>query len=65
MEEIFNFDEITDRRGTSSLKWNVGKNELPLWVADMDFKTAPAVQEALEKRVSHGIFGYSVPIGRA
>jgi len=60
MEEKFNFDEITDRRGTSSLKWDVGENELPLWVADMDFKTAPAVQEALEKRVSHGIFGYSV-----
>lgn len=54
------FDRITDRRGTSSLKWDVGENELPLWVADMDFRTAPAVQEALEKRVSHGIFGYSV-----
>ena len=54
------FDRITDRRGTSSLKWDVGVNELPLWVADMDFRTAPAVQEALEKRVSHGIFGYSV-----
>lgn len=54
------FDRITDRRGTSSLKWDVGVNELPLWVADMDFRTAPAVQEALEKRVAHGIFGYSV-----
>ncbi len=54
------FDRITDRRRTSSLKWDVGVNELPLWVADMDFRTAPAVQEALEKRVAHGIFGYSV-----
>lgn len=54
------FDRITDRRGTSSLKWDVGVNELPLWVADMDFRTAPAVQEALEKRVAHGIFGYCV-----
>lgn len=56
----FDFDKITDRRGTSSLKWDVGGNELPLWVADMDFPTAPAVRKALEKRVAHGIFGYSV-----
>ncbi len=56
----FNFDEITERRGTNSLKWDVKKGELPLWVADMDFKVAPAIQKALEKRVSHGIFGYSV-----
>lgn len=56
----FNFDKITDRRGSGSLKWDVGENELPLWVADMDFPTAPAVRNALEKRVAHGIFGYSV-----
>lgn len=56
----FNFDKITDRRGTNSLKWDVGENELPLWVADMDFPTAPAILKALEKRVAHGIFGYSV-----
>ncbi len=56
----FDFDKITDRRGTSSLKWDVGENELPLWVADMDFPTAPDVRKALEKRVAHGIFGYSV-----
>lgn len=56
----FNFDQITNRRGTNSLKWNVDKNELPLWVADMDFKTAPSIQKALEKRVKHGIYGYSV-----
>lgn len=56
----FDFDKITDRRGTASLKWDVGENELPLWVADMDFPTAPAIREALEKRVAYGIFGYSV-----
>lgn len=56
----FNFDKITDRRGSGSLKWDVGENELPLWVADMDFPTAPAVRDALERRVAHGIFGYSV-----
>lgn len=59
MQDIFNFDEITDRRNTNSVKWNIKENELPLWIADMDFKTAPAVQEALIKRVQHGIFGYS------
>lgn len=56
----YNFDEITDRRNTNSLKWSVGENELPMWVADMDFKTAPSVTEALTKRAAHGIFGYAV-----
>ena len=55
----FDFDTVTERRGTGSEKWNVGENELPMWVADMDFPTAPAVIQALEKRAAHGIFGYS------
>lgn len=54
------FDTPVDRRGTHSLKWEVKDNELPMWVADMDFKTAPAVIEALQKRVEHGVFGYSI-----
>ena len=54
------FDEPVDRRGTHSLKWDVKDNELPMWVADMDFRTAPEVIEALEKRVQHGVFGYSI-----
>lgn len=54
------FDELISRRGTQSYKWDVAENELPMWVADMDFKTAPAIIEALKKRVNHGIFGYSV-----
>ena len=41
----FGFDQEIDRRGTNSLKWAVGKEELPLWVADMDFPAAPAIQE--------------------
>ena len=53
------FDTVIDRRGSGSLKWEVGKDELALWVADMDFQTAPAVREALENRVKHGIFGYA------
>ncbi len=57
---MYYFDEITDRRNTSSLKWDVGKDELPMWVADMDFKTAPCVIEAIKKRTENGVFGYSV-----
>lgn len=56
----YNFDEIIDRRPFGSLKWDVSEGELPLWVADMDFATAPEVQEALQRRLSHGVFGYSV-----
>lgn len=56
----FDFDTVIDRRGTDSLKWAVGENELPMWVADMDFKTAPVVQRAIESRAKTGIFGYSV-----
>lgn len=55
----YNFDKIINRRNTNSYKWNVGQEELPLWVADMDFETAPCVKNALEKRVEHGVFGYT------
>ena len=56
----YNFDEIIPRRGTNSYKWDSANDAdiLPMWVADMDFRTAPAVTEALKKRVEHGIFGY-------
>ncbi len=57
----FGFDEIIDRRGTSSVKWDkyAGRDILPLWVADMDFRAPLPVVEALEKRIGHGIFGYT------
>jgi cystathionine beta-lyase len=57
----YNFDEIVPRRGTNSYKWDSAQAEdvLPMWVADMDFRTAPPVVEALRKRVEHGIFGYT------
>ena len=57
----YNFDEIIPRRGTHSYKWDAAEDEevLPMWVADMDFRTAPAVVEALQRRVAHGIFGYT------
>ena len=56
----YDFDSLINRRGTDCYKWNVGENELPMWIADMDFKTAPAVIEELQKRISHGIYGYAV-----
>ncbi len=61
MDEMdFDFSQIINRRGTDALKWRVGENELPMWVADMDFKTAPAVTEAVIERAKHGVFGYTV-----
>src|SRR5690606_35046664 len=55
------FDEYVDRNGTDSIKWDAAASDvLPMWIADMDFKTAPAIQAALEKRVAHGVFGYTL-----
>ncbi|MDE7439862.1 MAG: pyridoxal phosphate-dependent aminotransferase [Clostridia bacterium] len=56
----YNFDKITDRRNTASLKWDIAENELPMWVADMDFCTAPAVIDAIKKRAEHGVYGYNI-----
>ncbi len=55
----YDFDKVVDRRLTGAIKWDVKENELPMWVADMDFEAAPAIKEALAKRVEHGIFGYA------
>lgn len=56
----YDFDSVIDRRNTGSLKWDVKTNELPMWVADMDFQTAPCIREAIAKRLEHGVFGYSI-----
>ena len=69
----YDFDELVERRGTGCVKWDerprVGEHGsgmapsadvIPLWVADMDFKAAPAIQEAIIKRAWHGVFGYTV-----
>lgn len=58
----YNFDEIIERRGTNSVKWDLAENKkvLPMWVADMDFKTAPAITKAISQKISEGIFGYSI-----
>ena len=56
----FDFDTPVNRRGTDSTKWHIPDNELPMWVADMDFRTAPAVEHAILDRAAHGVFGYTV-----
>lgn len=56
----YSFDVPVDRRGTNSLKWDVAPGELPMWVADMDFKTAPAIGEAVMRRAESGVYGYTV-----
>ena len=65
--DAYNFDEVIDRKGTNCLKYDFAlergypEGVLPFWVADMDFRTAPPVIEELERRVQHGIFGYTDP----
>ena len=67
----YDFDELIERRGTNCVKWDEegpcqtddrcsSKEMIPLWVADMDFKVAPAIQEAVRKRAEHGVFGYNI-----
>lgn len=56
----YDFDKTIDRRATNSYKWDSApEGVLPMWVADMDFRTAPAIIDALQKRVAYGIFGYT------
>lgn len=57
----YDFSRPTDRRGTDSYKWDSAPETdiIPLWVADMDFETFPCITEALQRRVAHGIFGYT------
>ena len=63
----FDFDKITDRSKTYAIKYDLAKarnkpeDAISLWVADMDFPTAPCIQKALAERATHGIFGYSRP----
>ena len=59
----FDFDTPVDRLGASSSKWEKyrGRDVIPMWVADMDFRTAPCIVDMLKARVDHGIFGYTNP----
>ncbi len=58
----YDFNKTIQRRGTNSYKWDTprDKNILPMWVADMDFPVAPCIQKAIEQRVAHGVFGYTL-----
>ena len=64
---MYDFDKVVDRRGTSSIKWNVqwdfGQKDglLPFWIADTDFASEPKILEAMKKRCDHPIFGYAAP----
>lgn len=61
----YNFDEVIERRGTDSVKWDGVENVwgrkdlLPMWVADMDFRTPPFVMDALRRRLDHEVLGYT------
>ena len=59
----YDFTNCPDRRGTGSLKWErySGRDVLPMWVADMDFVSAPEIVAALQQRAAHGVFGYTIP----
>ncbi|PKG35061.1 MalY/PatB family protein [Psychrobacter sp. Sarcosine-3u-12] len=61
MSVPYNFDEIIDRRDTGSVKWHYFDDTIPLWVADMDFKAAAPILNAVEQVVQHGILGYTKP----
>jgi cystathionine beta-lyase len=60
--ESFDFDTPVQRRGTASMKWEKykGQDIIPLWVADMDFRSPPAVIRALQQRTAYGVFGYTL-----
>ena len=57
----YDFDKHIERRGTGCVKWDemTSPDVIPLWVADMDFAVAPAIQEAIRKRAEHPVFGYT------
>jgi len=65
----YDFDEVMERRQSDSIKWGIFPDDvLPLWVADMDFRSADPIVQALKRRIDHGVFGYSRPserLGRA
>ncbi len=68
--EDFDFDSVTDRSNTNAIKYDLAekrgkpRDAVSLWVADMDFPTAPCIREALAQKAAHGIFGYSTPDSR-
>lgn len=58
---IYNFDEVPNRRNTNCVKWDIyPEDRLPLWVADMDFAVCPKIIDAIQKRLEHPVFGYTL-----
>lgn len=57
----YDFETVPDRKKTDSVKWNVKDGQLPMWIADMDFKTAPAIMAAMQEKIKLGAFGYEWP----
>ena len=58
---MYNFDELIERRGTGCVKWDeCSEGVIPMWVADMDFAVAPAIQEAVRRRAEHPVFAYTL-----
>lgn len=55
----FDFDTVVPRRGSDSVKWDLRPDVLPMWVADMDFRAAPCILKALQRKIDHGVFGYT------
>ena len=53
------FENTPQRRGSNSVKWDERQDVLPLWIADMDFPAAPCIREALQRKLDHGVFGYT------
>ena len=56
----YDFESAIDRHGTNSLKWDLFDDDLPMWVADMDFRVAPKIQEAISRRAEHPVYGYTI-----
>ena len=56
----YDFESVINRKETNSLKWDLFDDDVPMWVADMDFKVAPAIENAIRKRASHPVFGYAI-----
>ena len=56
----YDFESVIDRHNTNSVKWDYFDDDIPMWVADMDFKVAPPIQDAILKRASHPVFGYTI-----
>ena len=56
----YDFESVVERKNTDSLKWDLFEDDVPMWVADMDFKVAPAIQNAVIKRANHPVYGYTI-----